>query len=65
MTSQQQQLILQEFIEKVKRENYRKDDPYFLDDDSAITTNRGNKLNRNAQHVQRGQLNSNSLFQQV
>jgi hypothetical protein len=38
---------------------------YFLDDNSAITTNRGNKLNRNARHVRRGRLNSNALFQQV
>ncbi|KIV98699.1 uncharacterized protein PV09_09527 [Verruconis gallopava] len=61
--AQQQQLILAEFIEKVKRENYRKDDPYFLDDDEPITTNRGNKLNRNAKNVRRGRLNSNTLFQ--
>ncbi|KAF2428612.1 hypothetical protein EJ08DRAFT_735572 [Tothia fuscella] len=59
---QQQQFMMVEFIEKVKRKNAGRENPYQYDDTTPITSNRGNKLNRNAKFVRQGRLNNTPLF---
>ncbi|KAF2401063.1 hypothetical protein EJ06DRAFT_529231 [Trichodelitschia bisporula] len=59
-----QQVIIADFVEKLKRKRAQREDPYIYDDPAAPTTNRGNKLKRNAQYVQLGQLNNSALYKE-
>ncbi|TID21523.1 Lipoamide acyltransferase component of branched-chain alpha-keto acid dehydrogenase complex [Venturia nashicola] len=61
----EQQFIIGEFIEKVKKQRLGRDNPYVYDHTKSISSNRGNKLNRNAKFVHEGKLNNSTLFRQT
>ncbi|QDS74404.1 hypothetical protein FKW77_005722 [Venturia effusa] len=60
----EQQFIIGEFIEKVKKKRLGRENPYIYDHTTPISSNRGNKLNRNAKFVHEGKLNNSVLFKE-